>query len=210
MLRQVEKTCQTLGLAHPHDRHGTLLKDRISSAELDAALEAYRQACTHACKDVRDRLRGLARTLMVATSHLPRLALNVLDGIITLSLNRPETLLTHANISPAAPVLSTQRNLAAHLHRLLLATLSQKYAGMQSLLLQLLCSQMTLTRVCPALQSMLPQLVCACTVSIIGAALDAHVRSAKDRGWGHPVHLPTAGSDDESRAPLQVQRASYD
>ena len=81
---------------------------------------------------------------------------------------------------------------------------------LQSLLLQLVCSQTTLTHVCPALQSMLPQLVCACTVSIIGAALDAHVRSAKDRGWGHPVQLPTAGSDDESRAPLQVQRASHD
>ena len=56
---------------------------------------------------------------------------------------------------------------------------------------------------------MLPQLVCACTVSIIGAALDAHVRSAKDRGWGHPVQFPTAGSDDEIRPPLQVRQATY-
>lgn len=61
----MEKTCQALGLAHPHDRHGALLKDRASSAELDAALDAYRQACARACEDVRDRLRGLARSLMV-------------------------------------------------------------------------------------------------------------------------------------------------
>ena len=65
MLRQVEKLCQALALAHPHDRHGALLKDRASSAELDAALEAYRQACARACEDVRAQLRGLARSLMV-------------------------------------------------------------------------------------------------------------------------------------------------
>ena len=57
------------------------------------------------------------------------------------------------------------------------------------------------------MQSMLPQLVCACTVSIVGAALDAHVRSAKERGWGHPVQLPRAGSDDGARPLLQVRQA---
>ena len=65
VLRQVEKLSPALGLVHPHDRHGALLKDRVSSAELDAALEAYRQACARASEDVRDRLRSLARSLMV-------------------------------------------------------------------------------------------------------------------------------------------------
>ena len=57
------------------------------------------------------------------------------------------------------------------------------------------------------MQGMLPQLVCACTVSIIAAALDAHVRSAKERGWGHPVQLPRAGPDDGVRPSLQVHQA---
>ena len=69
VLLQIEKTSQKLGLAHPHDRHGAPLKDRASSAELDAALEAYRQACARACEDVRDRLRSLARSLMVLCRH---------------------------------------------------------------------------------------------------------------------------------------------
>ena len=53
-------------------------------------------------------------------------------------------------------------------------------------------------------QDLLPQLVCACTVSVIGAALDAHVRSAKERGWGHPVQLPRVSDADAMRPPLQV------
>ena len=72
VLRKVEKACQALGLAHPHDRHGALLRDRMSSAELDAALEAYRQACARASKEVQDRLRGLARHLMVRRLLSPR------------------------------------------------------------------------------------------------------------------------------------------
>ena len=57
-------------------------------------------------------------------------------------------------------------------------------------------------------QDLLPQLVCACTVSVIGAALDAHVRSAKERGWGHPVQLPRVSDADAMRPPLQVNSLS--
>ena len=65
---QVEKTTQALSLIHPHDRHGAVLRDRMSSAELDAALDAYRQACARAGDQVREHLRALARRLMVASS----------------------------------------------------------------------------------------------------------------------------------------------
>ena len=66
MLRcQVEKATQALGLIHPHDRHGAVLRDRMSTAELDAALDAYRQACARAGNQVREHLRALARKLTV-------------------------------------------------------------------------------------------------------------------------------------------------
>lgn len=64
---QVEKTTQALGLIHPHDRHGAVLRDRMSSAELDAALDAYRQACARAGDQVREHLRTLARKLTVGS-----------------------------------------------------------------------------------------------------------------------------------------------
>lgn len=73
MLHKVEGTCQALALVHPHDRHGALLRDRMSSAELDAALEAYRQACARAGEEVRDRLRALARRLMVRRQLPPQI-----------------------------------------------------------------------------------------------------------------------------------------
>ena len=41
-------------------------------------------------------------------------------------------------------------------------------------------------------------------VSIIGAALDQHVRCAKERGWGHPVQLPRAADPATPRHPLQA------
>ena len=61
----MEKTTQALGLIHPHDRHGAVLRDRMSTAELDAALDAYRQACARAGDQVREHLRALARKLTV-------------------------------------------------------------------------------------------------------------------------------------------------
>ena len=32
--------------------------------------------------------------------------------------------------------------------------------------------------------------MCASTLSVIGAALEAHVRQAHELGWAHPVQLP--------------------
>lgn len=46
--------------------------------------------------------------------------------------------------------------------------------------------------------------MCACTVSIIGAALDQHVRCATERGWGHPVQLPREIDPATPRQPLQA------
>ena len=65
LMCQVEKATQALGLIHPHDRHGAVLRDRMSTAELDAALDAYRQACARAGDQVREHLRALARKLTV-------------------------------------------------------------------------------------------------------------------------------------------------
>jgi hypothetical protein len=55
----------------------------------------------------------------------------------------------------------------------------------------------------------LPELVCASTVSVIGAALEAHVRQARELGWAHPLQLPRTDPGDpcqprpalEARAP---------
>ncbi|CAL8466240.1 g5776 [Coccomyxa elongata] len=50
----------------------------------------------------------------------------------------------------------------------------------------------------------LPELVCASVVSTIGAALDAHVRQAREQGWTQPRQLPRGCSNEPSPA-LQVQ-----
>jgi hypothetical protein len=63
---QVEKVIQALRMVHPCDRNGAVLKDRLSSAELDASLEAYRQACAHTAEQVQAQLKALARRLMVS------------------------------------------------------------------------------------------------------------------------------------------------
>ncbi len=62
---QVHKEASRLGLIHPRDRNGSLVTDRFSTPELEAALEAYRSACTAAVDHVRDRLRTLAASLTV-------------------------------------------------------------------------------------------------------------------------------------------------
>ena len=53
-------------------------------------------------------------------------------------------------------------------------------------------------------QEWLPQLVCASLVSIIGAALEAHVRQACEQGWGLPQQLPRT-LHHEPRPPMQVR-----
>ena len=122
VLRQVEKLCQALTLAHPHDRHGALLKDRASSAELDAALEAYRQACARACEDVRAQLRGLARSLMVRACPLSPQAMSQKPCTLTQPLptkprcKRDRAMLCGAepcHVGPAAPACSPLRVSAA-------------------------------------------------------------------------------------------------
>ncbi|BDA51431.1 probable DNA mismatch repair protein MutS at C-terminar half [Coccomyxa sp. Obi] len=112
----VFKEAGRLGLIHPHNRNGELVKDRLSTPELEAAMEAYRAACAAAADRVRDQLRSLASRLTEA----------------------------------------------------------------------------------------LPELVCASVVSTIGAALDAHVRQAHERGWAQPRQLLRAQLN-EPRPALQVQ-----
>ncbi|EIE20036.1 hypothetical protein COCSUDRAFT_58259 [Coccomyxa subellipsoidea C-169] len=112
----VHKEASRLGLIHPRDRNGSLVTDRFSTPELEAALEAYRSACTAAVDHVRDRLRTLAASLT----------------------------------------------------------------------------------------AMLPELVCASVVSTIGAALDAHVRQARERQWAQPQQLPRV-HDDAPRPAMQVE-----
>ena len=63
---QVERTAQALRLTHPADRHGAILKDRMSTGELDASLEAYRQACKAAGEEVRKQLQALSERLTVS------------------------------------------------------------------------------------------------------------------------------------------------
>ena len=65
----MEKAIQALGLVHPCDRNGAVLKDRMSTAELDASLEAYRQACAHTAELVQAQLKALARRLMVSAPN---------------------------------------------------------------------------------------------------------------------------------------------
>lgn len=57
-------------------------------------------------------------------------------------------------------------------------------------------------------QEMLPELVCASVVSTIGAALDAHVRQARERGWAQPQQLLRI-TDKGPRQPLQVRILPY-
>ena len=52
-------------MVHPKSRDGKVLDDYISKAELDTALEVYRQASARASEEVCERLRGLARRLEV-------------------------------------------------------------------------------------------------------------------------------------------------
>ena len=48
--------------------------------------------------------------------------------------------------------------------------------------------------------------MCASTVSVVGAALEAHVRQARELGWAHPVQLPrpAMGEGSEPRAALEA------
>lgn len=56
-------------------------------------------------------------------------------------------------------------------------------------------------------QGRLPELVCASMVSVIGAALEAHVRQARELGWAQPRQLPRSEPGvGGPRPPLVVRR----
>lgn len=80
----MEKAIQALGLVHPCDRNRAVLKDRMSTAELDASLETYRQACARTAEQVQAQLKALARRLMVSApnrsqcGNLPRVPTTLL------------------------------------------------------------------------------------------------------------------------------------
>ena len=59
------------------------------------------------------------------------------------------------------------------------------------------------------LQERLPELVCASTVSVIGVALEAHVRQARELGWAQPQLQPAPGAghaqERSTRPPLEAR-----
>ena len=63
--RQASEASESLALEHPRDRNGKLVQDRWSTAELEAALDSYREACSIATKAVRMHLCALAKTVEV-------------------------------------------------------------------------------------------------------------------------------------------------
>lgn len=65
------KSAASLGLTHPRDRNGAAVLDRFSTEALEAALEAYRGACTRAAEEVRHQLRLLSTRLLVRRSFPP-------------------------------------------------------------------------------------------------------------------------------------------
>ena len=65
---QASELVDTLALEHPRDRNGKVVQDRWSSAELEDALNAYREACYMASKAVRVQLCNLARDMQVTES----------------------------------------------------------------------------------------------------------------------------------------------
>lgn len=66
----MERTAHALQLVHPADRHGAILKDRMSTGELDASLEAHRKACKAAGEEVREQLKALSERLTVTRLSL--------------------------------------------------------------------------------------------------------------------------------------------
>ncbi|KAK9832926.1 hypothetical protein WJX74_001881 [Apatococcus lobatus] len=61
---------ESLALEHPRDRNGKVVLDRWSTAELEGALNSYREACLTASKAVRMHLCSLAKSIKVDTQAL--------------------------------------------------------------------------------------------------------------------------------------------
>lgn len=67
---QASELLESLALEHPKDRNGKVVQDRWSTAELEVALNTYREACLIASKAVRTQLCNLAKDMQVMTQPL--------------------------------------------------------------------------------------------------------------------------------------------
>ena len=71
MAEESTKSGNSVVYFQPKDKKGHLVKDMLTTEELEAALLEYRTACEEALNAVRDQLKALAGTLEVKSLNLP-------------------------------------------------------------------------------------------------------------------------------------------